>query len=102
VVIDDGQIMVLGGLLRDEYGGNVNKVPVLGDLPVVGNLFKTDSRSRTKSNLMVFLRPVVIRTQGVANGMTFDRYDAIRATQRETQPEPSVLVPINESPIVPQ
>lgn len=101
VVIDDGQIMVLGGLLKDEFSGGVNKVPLLGDIPVVGNLFKTDTRSRTKSNLMVFLRPIIVRTQDAANSLTLDRYDAIRALQQNTQPNKSYVVPVNESPVIP-
>ncbi|HJW12093.1 MAG TPA: type II secretion system secretin GspD, partial [Albitalea sp.] len=101
VVIDDGQVMVLGGLLKDEYSGGVSKVPLLGDIPIIGNLFKTDSRQRVKSNLMVFLRPIIVRTQDAANTLTVDRYDAIRALQQGTQPARSVLVPVNESPIVP-
>jgi len=101
VVIDDGQIMVLGGLLKDEYSGGVSKVPLLGDIPVVGSLFKADNRSRIKSNLMVFLRPIIVRTQDAANSLTMDRYDAIRASQQESQPQRSILVPINESPVTP-
>ena len=61
VLVDDGAIVVLGGLLQDEYAGNQEKVPVLGDMPVLGNLFRTETRSRKKTNLMVFLRPVVVR-----------------------------------------
>ncbi len=101
VVVDDGQIMVLGGLLKDEYSGGVSKVPFLGDIPVLGNLFKTDTRSRTKSNLMVFLRPIIVRTQDASNALTLDRYEAIRALQQGTQPTPSIVVPVNESPVVP-
>jgi general secretion pathway protein D len=101
VVVDDGQIMVLGGLLKDEYSGGVSKVPVLGDLPVIGNLFKTDTRSRTKSNLMVFLRPIIVRTQDASNALTMDRYEAIRALQQGTQPNPSFVAPVNESPVIP-
>jgi len=101
VVIDDGQIMVLGGLLKDEFSGGTDKVPLLGDIPIVGNLFRSDNRSRTKTNLMVFLRPVVIRTQQAADALTLDRYDAIRALQRDTQPTPSVVLPINQAPILP-
>jgi general secretion pathway protein D len=101
VVVDDGQIMVLGGLLKDEYTGNVGKVPLLGDLPLVGNLFRSDNRTRTKSNLMVFLRPVVIRTQEAATALTLDRYDAIRALQKDVQPERSRVLPINEAPVIP-
>ena len=101
VVVDDGAIMVLGGLLKDEYEGTVSKVPYLGDIPVLGNLFRADNRTRKKSNLMVFLRPVVIRSQQAADAITLDRYDAIRAQQKETQPSPSVTVPINDAPVLP-
>jgi general secretion pathway protein D len=101
VVVDDGAIMVLGGLLKDEYTGGVSKVPYLGDIPVLGNLFRSDNRKRTKSNLMVFLRPVVIRTQQAADAITLDRYDSIRAQQKEAQPTPSVTVPINDAPVLP-
>ena len=100
VVVDDGQIMVLGGLLKDEYGGSVNQVPFLGDLPVVGPLFRTDSRTRTKSNLMVFLRPMVIRNQDDSNKLTMDRYDLMRATQQTAgQPRQSIVMPINDAPV---
>jgi len=67
----------------------------------VGNLFKTDTRSRTKSNLMVFLRPIIVRTQDASNALTLDRYEAIRALQQATQPSQSIVVPVNESPVVP-
>ena len=102
VVVDDGQIMVLGGLLKDEYSGGSTKVPGLGDIPLVGALFRSDSRERTKTNLMVFLRPVVIRTQEAANSLTIDRYDIIRAKQQDVQPKPSALIPINEAPVLPE
>jgi len=102
VVVDDGQIMVLGGLLKDEYGGEVNQVPFLGDLPIIGALFRSDSRTRTKSNLMVFLRPMIIRTQDDSNALTMDRYDLIRAQQQSVgQPRPSSLMPINGAPVAP-
>ena len=102
VVVDDGQIMVLGGLLKDEYGGSVSQVPFLGDLPIIGPLFRTDSRTRTKSNLMVFLRPMVIRTQADSNALSMDRYDLIRAQQQTSgQPRQSYIMPINEAPVVP-
>ena len=100
VVVDDGQIMVLGGLLKDEFGGNVSQVPFLGDLPIIGPLFRTDSRTRTKSNLMVFLRPMVIRSQEDSNKLTMDRYDLIRAQQATVgQPRQSIVMPINDAPI---
>ena len=77
-------------------------MPFLGDLPVVGPLFRTDSRTRTKSNLMVFLRPMVIRTQEDSNNLTMDRYDLIRAQQATVgQPRQSYVMPINEAPVAP-
>jgi general secretion pathway protein D len=102
VVVDDGQIMVLGGLLKDEYGGSVQQVPFLGDLPLVGPLFRSDSRTRTKSNLMVFLRPMIIRNQEDLNALSIDRYDLIRAAQQGVgQPRQSVIMPINDAPVAP-
>jgi general secretion pathway protein D len=102
VVVDDGQIMVLGGLLKDEYGGNVSQVPFLGNLPIIGPLFRSDSRTRTKSNLMVFLRPMVIRSQADSNKLSLDRYDLIRAQQQTSgQPRQSVVMPINDAPVAP-
>jgi general secretion pathway protein D len=79
VTVDDGQILVLGGLLKEEVATEVNKVPLLGDIPVLGHLFRSDSKKRGKSNLMVFLRPVVIRSQAASDALTLDRYESIRA-----------------------
>jgi general secretion pathway protein D len=92
VVIDDGQILVLGGLLKDEFSDGESKVPLLGDIPILGNLFKSRSRSRDKTNLMVFLRPVVMRNQDDANALTLDRYEYMRKQQAGVQPEPSIVL----------
>jgi general secretion pathway protein D len=101
VVVDDGQIIVLGGLIEDRYTDNKSKVPLLGDIPYVGALFRSESRTKTRTNLMVFLRPVVMRDADTTNKLSVDRYEQIRGFQREMQPTPSVLVPINESPVIP-
>ncbi len=101
VVVEDGAIVVLGGLLTDEYSGGQEKVPGLGDIPLFGNLFKGESRTRRKSNLMVFLRPVVVRDAAATDSLSLDRYDLMRAGMKEAQPEPSLLVPINEGPQLP-
>ena len=101
VLVEDGSIIVLGGLLQDEYSGNQEKVPGLGDVPVFGNLFKSESRSRKKTNLMVFLRPVVVRDGAATNALSMDRYDLMRTNQQQTQPVNSSLVPVNESPVLP-
>ena len=101
VLVNDGSIVVLGGLLQDEYAGNEEKVPGLGDIPILGALFKSETRSRKKTNLMVFIRPVVMRDAGSADALTMDRYDLMRGKQQAAQPEPSVAVPINEAPVLP-
>ncbi len=102
VLVQDGSIVVLGGLLSDEYSGSVEKVPGLGDLPIFGNLFKSESRSRKKTNLMVFLRPVVVRDTSASDALSVDRYDLMRSNQQSSQPEPSVMVPVNEAPVLPE
>jgi general secretion pathway protein D len=101
VLVDDGAVVVLGGLLSDEYAGNQEKVPGLGDVPVVGNLFRSEARSRRKTNLMVFLRPVVLRDAAQADELSLDRYDLMRLKQEAGQPAPSVVVPINQGPVLP-
>ena len=101
VVVEDGAIVVLGGLLTDEYSGGQEKVPGLGDVPVFGNLFKGEKRSRAKRNLMVFLRPVVVRDAASTDSLSLDRYDAMRSAQRDVQPPPNVMLPINAGPIMP-
>lgn len=101
VIADDGQIIVLGGLIEDQTSDGESKVPGLGDLPVVGNLFKYQSRKRNKSNLLVFLRPTVLRTAEQSDVLLNDRYDYIRNSQISAQPKNSVLPNIG-SPQLPQ
>ncbi len=101
VVVDDGSIIVLGGLIEDRYSESNAQVPLLGSLPVVGHLFRSQNRTKNRTNLMVFLRPVVLRDAGSADKLSLDRYDLIRAQQKDTQPAPSILVPINDAPVVP-
>jgi general secretion pathway protein D len=101
VVVDDGAILVLGGLIEDRFVTTRSKVPLLGDIPVIGALFRSESRERRRTNLMVFLRPVVVRDADSAGRLSVDRYDQIRAQQQRAQPAPSVVMPINESPVLP-
>ena len=101
VLVEDGQVAVLGGLIQDEYAGNEEKLPGLGNIPVLGLLFKNESRSRKRTNLMIFLRPVVVRDAAANERLATDRYESMRNGQQSAQPQESVLVPINEAPVMP-
>ena len=101
VLVEDGGIVILGGLLQDEYSGNKEQVPLLGDIPLFGNLFKTESRSRKKTNLMVFLRPVVVRDGAATEQLSLDRYDLMRSGQQAAQPPLNIVLPINDSAMLP-
>ncbi|MDP3811835.1 MAG: type II secretion system secretin GspD [Hydrogenophaga sp.] len=101
VLVDDGAIDDLGGLLQDEVPANQHKVPGLGDVPVFGNLFRSESRSRRKTNLMVFLRPVVVRDARETSSLALDRYELMRSVQQDSQPKPSSVLGINEAPVMP-
>lgn len=78
VLVEDGQILALGGLMEDSTSDSVEKVTGLGDIPVIGNLFKYQTAKRGKTNLMVFLRPTVIRNAEQSNSVSVDRYDYMR------------------------
>ena len=91
VLVDDGQIVVIGGLIQDTFNDGVSKVPGLGDLPLIGGLFKYNTRVRNKTNLMVFLRPTLLRSAERADSLTSDRYDYILGEQGKAKPMPGVL-----------
>ncbi len=102
VLVDDGQIIVLGGLIEERIQGNEDKVPGLGDVPVVGQLFRYDSRKRVKTNLLVFLRPVIVRDGSDAHGITADRYDYIRGLRGDSTLPPHWALPdLKPSPLPP-
>jgi general secretion pathway protein D len=101
VVVDDGGIIVLGGLIEDRFIENKSKVPLLGDIPGVGTLFRSESRTKNRTNLMVFLRPVVLRDAPAGDRLSLDRYDQIRAQQKEAQPAPHPMLPLQDSPVLP-
>ncbi len=101
VLVDDGQIIVLGGLIEERVTNNDEQVPGLGDIPVVGNLFKYQTRRGTKTNLMVFLRPTVIRSNQQSMNVAGDRYDFIRNVQSNTQVAPSSVLPQINGPVLP-
>lgn len=102
VAVDDGGLLVLGGLMRDEYSDGDDAVPLLSKIPLVGNLFKSASRTRKKTNLMVFLRPTVLRSADEAAGLSVDRYEQIRAVQQGVQPDKNVVLPDTGAPVLPE
>ena len=93
VIVDDGAIVVLGGLLSDSSEAKNSQVPSLGDIPGLGWLFKSESRTRKKNNLMVFLRPVVVRESNDANALSMSRYDVIRSSQQNLITIPPLVGP---------
>ncbi|MGJ7510788.1 type II secretion system secretin GspD [Variovorax sp. GT1P44] len=102
VVVGDGSIIVLGGLLQDDYSNSTDKIPLAGDIPILGNLFKSETRTRNKTNLMVFMRPVVVRDSAVSDQLASDRYETIRGIQQAAQPEKNVMLnSVDESNILP-
>ena len=80
-LVDSGEILVVGGLIDEQNGISEEKVPLLGDIPGVGNLFKSTSRSKSRQNLMVFIRPTIIRDQETAARATRKKFDYIRARE---------------------
>ena len=107
VLVDDGAVIALGGLVEDTYSGGVEKVPLLGDIPYLGALFRYESRKRGKTNLIVFLRPVILRDAASAESISADRYNYIIGQQREfdspdrlmrKEPNPPELPPPGSPP----
>jgi general secretion pathway protein D len=102
VLVEDGAIVVLGGLLQDDYGNSQERVPGLGDVPLFGNLFRAESRNRKKTNLMVFLRPVVVRDGAATEGLSLSRYEQMRGAQIDAQPSVSPGLPVTGAPVLPE
>lgn len=102
VIVDDGGTIVLGGLIDEDVQESVSKVPLLGDIPFLGHLFKTTSTSKRKRNLMVFLRPKIVRDGITMNEISHRKYNYIRAQQLQRQSEGVPLMPNEEGPLIPE
>ncbi|HEY4039913.1 MAG TPA: type II secretion system secretin GspD, partial [Burkholderiaceae bacterium] len=85
VLVEDGSFVVISGLIQDQSDQTVNKVPILGDIPLIGRLFRYDTRDHTKTQTMVFLRPTIIRDETQAADLAVNRYDYIRSQVANTQ-----------------
>ena len=94
ILVEDGTVVVLGGLLSDTYQDSRQQVPGLGDVPFFGALFRNETRSRSKTNLMVFLRPVVVRDDASAEVLSNGRYQFMQGLQKEAGKEPISVLPI--------
>ena len=101
VVVDDGQIIVIGGLVQDSTANSMEKVPLLGDIPLLGALFRYETRKQTKTNLMVFLRPLVMRERSTYGPVTSERYRQMIDEQNKARIPPSVVLPDIETPTLP-
>jgi len=102
VLVDDGRIIVLGGLIQDRVQDGVDKVPLLGDIPLFGHLFRSETRNRQKTNLMVFLRPHVLRDSESADALTGDRYEFIRQRQADFRVQPHFALPDMRMDLLPE
>ena len=83
VLVDDGGILILGGLIQEEVSDTESKVPLLGDIPIIGFLFRTQNTTKTKANLMVFLRPTILRDNKDAAFVTNEKYNFLRGLESE-------------------
>lgn len=100
VLVEDGQILVLGGLIDDQLTETAQKVPLLGDVPLLGNLFRYRNTSKLKRNLMVFLHPVILRDPAQGNLYTSSKYSYIRQEQLAARDKGVYLLPDVQSPVL--
>ena len=101
VMVDDNQLIVLGGLIDDQMVETQDKVPLLGDVPGLGRLFRYDTGSVEKRNLMIFLRPVIVRDTAVAESLTHAKYSYMRDQQLKEQGRRGSLLPRQDMPVLP-
>ena len=101
VIVDDGGTIVLGGLIDEDVQESVSKVPLLGDIPILGHLFKSTTTSKRKRNLMVFLKPTIVRDGATMNAISHRKYNYIRALQLKRQQDGVPLMPSAEGPSMP-
>lgn len=101
VLVNDGQIVVIGGLLEDSVSDGQQKVPILGDVPILGGLFRYKKREHSKTNLMLFLRPVVLRDASSADSVASERYKYIQGEERKSAPASSLVLPDMAPPTLP-
>ncbi|MFC1749103.1 type II secretion system secretin GspD [Pseudomonadota bacterium] len=102
VLIDDGGTIVLGGLIKDDMSETESKVPGLGDIPFIGALFRFKSSTKNKTNLMIFLKPSIVRDAAVATKLTSGKYDYMRAEQLKFRDEGVIFIENEDIPVLPE
>ena len=102
VMVESGETVILGGLIDEDVQESVQKVPLLGDIPIIGHLFKSTTNSTRKRNLMVFLKPQIITDEKVMHTMAKDKYNFIRADQLRKQEEGLSLMSDENLPMLPE
>lgn len=101
VLVADGALLVLGGLISEEVRENVNKVPALGDIPVVGNLFRYRNTTRNRRDLMIFLKPTILRDAALEASVSSEKYNFMRSRQIEAAERKDVR-PVTTQPVMPE
>ncbi|BED90491.1 MULTISPECIES: type II secretion system secretin GspD [Pseudoalteromonas] len=101
VMADDGGMVVLGGLIDEDVQESVSKVPILGDIPILGHLFKSTNTTKRKRNLIVFIRPTIIRDGVNMNKLSFNKYNFIRGEQMKEKEDGIELMPNSDVPLLP-
>jgi general secretion pathway protein D len=101
VMVEDGNTIVLGGLISEDLQQTEEKVPLLGDIPLLGALFRANSTAKVKRNLMIFLRPVVLRDAAVSSQIASEKYNYIRAQQFKMKQQGVNLMDDEETPVMP-
>ena len=102
VTVADGEIVVLGGLIRDNVIQSESKIPLLGDVPGLGRLFRSNSSSVQKTNLLVFIRPTILRDDLALRGATAEKYQQIRDQQLRHQSQRNILLDSLDMPVLPE
>lgn len=102
VMADDGETIVLGGLIDEDVQESISKVPILGDIPVLGHLFKSTSTTKSKRNLMIFLKPTIVRDGLTASQLSSRKYNYIRAEQIKADDKGISLMPFTAQPVLPE
>ncbi|UTV27635.1 type II secretion system secretin GspD [Photobacterium atrarenae] len=102
VLVQDGQMIALGGLIQEQVDESEQKIPLLGDIPILGHLFKSTNTTKAKTNLMVFIKPTIIRDGVTADGITQRKYNYIRAEQLYRADKGLRLMPDTQTPVLPK